>query len=31
MGVMCIMTGLLYLADFFYVMQQRNKLLDQAY
>eukprot|EP00092_Neocalanus_flemingeri_P008823 GFUD01009496.1.p1 GENE.GFUD01009496.1~~GFUD01009496.1.p1 ORF type:complete len:171 (-),score=30.23 GFUD01009496.1:134-646(-) len=29
MGVMCIVTGLLYLADFFYLLCQRNALLQQ--
>ena len=27
MGVMCIATGILYLADFFYVLCQRTALL----
>merc|ERR550519_735473 len=29
MGVMCIATSLLYLADFFYVLCQRSKFLEQ--
>ena len=29
MGVMCITTSLLYLADFFYVLCQRSKYLEQ--
>ena len=29
MGVMCIMSGLIYLADFFYVLCQRTALLQQ--
>merc|ERR1719319_998739 len=28
LGVMCILAGLLYLADFFFVMTQRRKFLD---
>merc|ERR1712209_273282 len=29
MGVMCIFTALIYLADFFYLLCQRSKFLDQ--
>ena len=29
MGVLCIATSLLYLADFFYVLCQRSKYLEQ--
>ena len=29
MGVMCIVSGLIYLADFFYVLCQRTALLQQ--
>ena len=29
MGVMCITTALVYLADFFYVLCQRSKYLEQ--
>jgi len=28
MGVMCILTGLIYLADFFFCLTQRRKFLD---
>jgi len=29
MGVMCCFTALIYLADFFYLLCQRNKILDE--
>jgi len=31
MGVMCIITGLLYLADFFYTFNQRNYYIQDGY
>ena len=29
MGVLCLTTSMIYLADFFYLLCQRSKFLDQ--
>jgi len=31
MGVVCILTGIVYLIDFFYLIIQRHKLREEEY